>query len=143
MDTDAFAAAMLTYRNTPCRFLGVSPAQILFARKLRDGVCVAPEQLKLRAEWVLTAEQREQALAKRHAAGEEFWSRASKEKGEFTLGSTVIVKRQRGPTKGKLETSGTVDLKGSASGGVRIHRASRPCAVSREPLDGPDPRPGG
>ena len=38
--------------------------------------------LKLRAEWVLTAEQREQALAKRHTAGEEFRSRASKEKGE-------------------------------------------------------------
>ena len=69
---------------------------------------VAPEQFKLRAKWVLTAEQREQALAKRHAAGEEFWSRASKEKEELALGATVMVQTQRGPTKGRWETSGTV-----------------------------------
>ena len=47
-------------------------------------------------------------MAKRHAAGKEFWSRASKEKGELALGSTIMVQTQRGPTKGRWETSGTV-----------------------------------
>ena len=47
-------------------------------------------------------------MAKRHAPGEEFWSRASKERGELALGSTVMVQAQRGPTKGRWETSGTV-----------------------------------
>ena len=66
---DAFTASMVQYRNTPCRFIGVSPSQILFPRKLWDQVCVAPEQLLLRAEWVLTSQKREQVLIKCHAAG--------------------------------------------------------------------------
>ena len=61
MDTDALATGVLQYRNTPCRFLGVRPAKILFSRKLLDGVCIAPEQLQLRAKWVVTSEQRELA----------------------------------------------------------------------------------
>ena len=39
---------------------------------------------------------------------EEFWSRSSKEKEELALGATVMVQTQRGPTKGRWETSGTV-----------------------------------
>ena len=73
LDTDRFARGLMQYRNTPCRYLGLSPAQILFARSLRDAVPVAPEKLQLRPEWVLTAQQRETALAKRHLAGEESW----------------------------------------------------------------------
>ena len=41
METDSFTAAMLHYMNTPCRFLGVSPVQILFAESFRAG-CVWP-----------------------------------------------------------------------------------------------------
>ena len=39
-------------------------------------------------------------------AGEEFWSRASKAHEELALGSTVMVKTQRGPTKDTWEFSG-------------------------------------
>ena len=47
------------------------------------------------------AKKREQALHNHHTAGEEFWSRVSKEKEELTLGATVLVQTQRGPTKGR------------------------------------------
>ena len=103
MKTKTFAAAMLQYRNMPCRFLGVSSAQIFFARKLRDGVCGAPVQFKLWSEWVLTAEQGEQALTKHHAAKKEFLSRASKDKEELALGSMEMVQTQWGPQKGWVE----------------------------------------
>ena len=47
-------------------------------------------------------------LAKHHAAGEEFWSGASKDMEELDLGSTVMIQTQRGITKGRGETSGTL-----------------------------------
>ena len=68
LNNDKFGTAMLTYWNTPCRFLGLSPAQILFARMLRDKVPVVNAKLKIRGGWVLTVEQRELALARCHVA---------------------------------------------------------------------------
>ena len=46
LDNDQFAKDMLTYGNTPCRFLRLSPGQILFERMLRDKVHVEPAKLK-------------------------------------------------------------------------------------------------
>ena len=68
LDTDKMALALLTYRNMPDRDTARSPAQVLYARQLRDAVPCDPARLQLRAEWVLTREAREKALAKRHEA---------------------------------------------------------------------------
>ena len=38
LDNDKVPLALLHYRNTPIRDIGLSPAQILLHRKLRDGV---------------------------------------------------------------------------------------------------------
>ena len=54
LDTDAMAAALLTYRYTPDRDTGLSLAEVLFARKLRGAVPSNPEGFKLRPDWVLT-----------------------------------------------------------------------------------------
>ena len=45
LDTDAFMAALLTYWNTPDRDTGLSPSQVLFARKLRDSIPCKPGNL--------------------------------------------------------------------------------------------------
>lgn len=51
LDTDRFAIAMMTYRNTSDRDTMLSPAQVLYARQLRDAVPVSPSRLQLRKNW--------------------------------------------------------------------------------------------
>ena len=66
LNTNGVAKAMLQYRNTPLPELGLSPAQILLHRQLRDSIPSHPRLLKPHASWVRLANAREQAYAKRN-----------------------------------------------------------------------------
>ena len=66
LDNDAFARALLMFRNTPMQGVGLSPAQIVFGRELRDTMPFKPGKGAMHKEWMITAEDREKALAKRH-----------------------------------------------------------------------------
>ena len=66
LDTDSLCRALLAQRNTPDSLTGLSPAQVLFGRPLRDFLPLSPGKYVPRPGWRLTAEQREIAHAKRH-----------------------------------------------------------------------------
>ena len=99
---------MMEYRNTPDRDTGLSPAQVVFGRQMRDFIPVKKEAYMPRKEWLLDAEQRELALAKRHLLKREELTLGSKELQPLNLGQDVSVQNQTGPHKLKWDKSGVV-----------------------------------
>ena len=75
LDNDSATRAILQYRNTPIQHLGLSPAQILFHRQLRDHMPNRPHHYHLHKEWISLAKHREeiasrqQSLIMRHHKG--------------------------------------------------------------------------
>ena len=66
LNTDRATRAILQYRNTPIQGLGLSPAQLLLHRQLRDCVPAHPSLYKPHKEWVTAAYRREDLLSKRN-----------------------------------------------------------------------------
>ena len=91
LDTDALGRALLAHRNTPDPLTGLSPAQIIFGRRLRDFNPCSPGKYEPRAEWRLVAHDREIALAKRHAKMGETLTRGSKKLPPLQEGDTVFI----------------------------------------------------
>jgi histone H3/H4 len=107
LDNDKVACAILQYRNTPLPDINLSPAQILFHRQLKDGVPAVPSHYALHKEWVLSAKQRESALAARTQKIIENHNKSARELGELSVGTNVVV-QSRDQRKKKWVKSGKI-----------------------------------
>ena len=108
LDTDKLARALLAYRNTPNKDLGVSPAQVLYGRVLRDHLPTPKEFLKQRKEWIMLKNDREKALATRYGKMKIELNRRAHEQRELPVGSVVQVQNQRGKDALRWDKSGMV-----------------------------------
>ena len=108
LDTDKVARALLQHRNCPDPITGLSPAQVIFGRVLRDHLPLQPGHFAVRSEWRLSAELRERALAQRHLVKHDQLSRGSKLLSPLLIGDTVMVQDQSKQKPGKWTKTGTI-----------------------------------
>ena len=108
LDNDAFARVLLMFRNTSMQGIGLSPAQIVFGRELRDTMPFKPGKGAMHKEWRVTAEDREKALDKRHVTCLEKLNRHAKELKELKVGQSVKVQNQAGNYDKRWARTGTV-----------------------------------
>ena len=132
LNCDKFSRAILEYRNTPCRDLGVSPSMILFGRNLKDHLPSTTENLKVRKEWRFDREMREQALAVKFAEIERSLSGGARDLPSLEVGDMVQIQNQRGNTPRRWSKSGKIIEKldfdqylVKVDGGGRITRRNR------------------
>ena len=94
--------------NTPCPVSGLSPAQIVYGRVLKDFLPLQPGKFQPRQEWRQAATDRAAAYAKRHIAKGEQMSNSSKPLQPLKTGDQVAVQNQRGQNPRQWHQTGVV-----------------------------------
>lgn len=105
LNNDRVARAILQYRNTPIQGIGLSPAQMLLHRRLKDFVPAQPKLYKPHPEWVKIAARREEMLSKRNANITERYNMTTHSLPPLAIGDKVAVQNardKRWTTTGKI-----------------------------------------
>merc|ERR1712237_17030 len=90
LDTERFARALLEHRNTPDPLTGLSPAMIVFGRKLR-GFLPDSGQTNVQREWRIDTEAREKAFAKKNSQMAERMNQRARHLQPLEVGAEVAV----------------------------------------------------
>ena len=91
LDNDKVAKALLQYRNTPLPEIGLSPAQLLLHRQLRDSIPANPKLYLPNKSWVISADEREKAFSLRNKQVKEKYDQGSRSLNPITVGTHVRV----------------------------------------------------
>ena len=128
IDTDKVSKALLQYRNTPLKGIGLSPAQLLFNRDLRDSIPVDPGRLRPSERWLNAAMNREQHFSERNSRLEKRYNTFSRPLSELSLGSDVII---QDPTTGKWNRRGRIVEAEGRKYTIRVYDSNRVISRNR------------
>ena len=148
LNTENFLRAILIKRNTPDPTTKLSPAEIVFGRKLRDTLPRIDKSVNVffnpqfRSEWRNAWEQKELALRQRYRGCQERLSEHSKSLPQLEEGDRVLIQNQRGSKPTKWDRTGTIvevrnfdqyviKVDGSGRLTVRNRRYLRQMAIDR------------
>ena len=98
-DLDKIARALMQHRNTPDTEYGISPAQMVFGRPIKDFMPVRPGDFSPSEVWIDNREKRELAMRKRLIRGTEKWSEHTRDLPPLSPGSRVLIQNQFGAGK--------------------------------------------
>ena len=94
LQNDNAAHAILQYPNTLLPDIKLSPSQILLHRQLRDSIPAHPDHYKLHKDWIISAEERDTAYAKRNQVLIHKYNATAHELPELAVGTEVVVQRE-------------------------------------------------
>ena len=128
LDSSRFINAMLTYKNTPCRDMGMSPAEIVLGRNVSDFFPeVAGDGLmNLDTPWREKLLYREAALSTRRSNDNKKWSEHTKKLEDLDIGDHVMIQNGSGNSPLKWEKNGVVvSYEGFDKYGIRVDGSRR------------------
>ena len=108
INNELVARALLQHRNTPLQGVGLSPAQMLYGRNLKDCLPSQQEALSIRAEWRIAADERERALRNRHVKAVESYNEHATELPELQEGDYVAIQNGNGSHPRRWDRTGRI-----------------------------------
>ena len=114
LDTERFLRAILIKRNTPDPVTKLSPAEIVFGRKLRDTMPRIDKTINIffnkavKPTWTDAWEKKELAMRTRYQGCQKRLAEHSKSLPNLDVGDRVSVQNQSGNKPNKWDRSGTV-----------------------------------
>ena len=129
--TDAVAAGLLQYRNTPDPETGLSPAQVVFGRSVRDLLPITPEATIFESPtvhpvWRDTWACQEQAMRLRFARQTDVLGERSRPLPSLSPGATVLIQNQTGQHPKRWDRTGSViEARAHDQYVVKVHGSGR------------------